>query len=176
MMSRNAASLALAAMMVQPGLAAPMQCVTDAEFHAGAHFVMPILIDGAAKKCQPTLGNGSYLATKSPALAQRFAAMAGDDSTITALVAKLDPKGDMKGLDAAALKGFVTVAVAKGMGSDLKPDICQTIDKVLTLLDPLPAENTIGLVEVILRQVDGDNAKKAARTGKPAKRTLCPES
>ena len=102
--------------------------------------------------------------------------MAGDDSTITALVAKLDPKGDMKGLDAAALKGFVTVAVAKGMGSDLKPDICQTIDKVLTLLDPLPAENTIGLVEVILRQVDGDNAKKAARTGKPAKRTLCPES
>ena len=176
MMSRIAASLALAAVMVQPGLAAPMQCVTGAEFHAGARFVMPILIDGAAKKCQPTLGNGSYLATKSSALAQRFAAMAGDDSTITALVAKLDPKGDMKGLDAAALKGFVTVAVAKGMGSDLKPDICQAIDKVLALLDPLPAKNTIGLVEVILRQVDGDNAKKAARTGKPAKSTLCPES
>ena len=175
MISRFAASLALAAVMVQPALAAPGQCVTAAEFHAGARFVMPILIDGAAKKCQPTLGNGSYLATKGAALAQRYASQAGDDDVITALVAKLDPKGDMKGLDAGALKAFATVAVAKGMGDDLKPDVCPTIDKVLTQLDPMPAENTIGLVEVILRQVDADKAKKAAKTGGLAKRMLCPE-
>jgi hypothetical protein len=168
--------LALAAVVVQPALAAPMQCATGAEFHAGARFVMPILIDGATKKCQPLLGSGSYLATKGPALAQRYAALPGDDSTITALVGKLDPKGDMKGLDAAALKGFATVAVAKGMGDDLKPSICPTIDKVLALLDPLPAENTIGLIEVILRQVDDDNVKKAERAGKPPKRILCPGS
>lgn len=176
MISRIAGALALAAVTVQPALAAPNRCVTAAEFHAGARFVMPILIDGAAKKCQPTLGNGSYLATRGPALAQRYASLAGDDGVITALVGKLDPKGDMKGLDAAALKAFATVAVAKGMGDDLKPDICPTIDKVLALLDPMPAENTIGLVEVILRRVDADNARKAAKTGGPAKRVLCPEA
>ena len=176
MISRIAGALALAAVTVQPAWAAPNRCFTAAEFHAGARFVMPILIDGAAKKCQPTLGNGSYLATRGPALAQRFASLAGDDGVITALVGKLDPKGDMKGLDAAALKAFATVAVAKGMGDDLKPDICPTIDKVLALLDPMPAQNTIGLVEVILRRVDADNAKKAARTGGPAKRFLCPEA
>lgn len=173
MMSRIAASLALAAIVVQPAMAAPMQCATGAEFHAGARFVMPILIAGAAKKCRPTLGSASYLLAKGPALSQRFAAMPGDDSTITALVVKLDPKGDMKGLDADALKAFATIAVAKGMGDDLKPSICPTIDKVLALLDPMPAENTIGLVEVILRQVDDDNVKKAEKTGKPAKRILC---
>ncbi len=176
MISRIAASLALAAIVVQPALAAPMQCATSAEFHAGARFVMPILIDGASRKCQPALGNGSYLATKGPALSQRFAAMPGDDSSITALVGKLDPKGDLKGLDTAALKAFATVAVSKGMGDDLKPSICPTIDKVLALLDPMPAENTISLVEVILRKVDDDNVSKAAKTGKPAKRILCQES
>lgn len=176
MISRIAGALALVAVTVQPALAAPAQCVTAAEFRAGARFVMPILIEGAAKKCQPTLGNGSYLATKGPALEQRFAAQAGDDGVITALVAKLAPKGEMKGLDAGALKAFATVAVAKGMGDDLKPEICPTIDKVLALLDPMPAENTIGLVEVILRQVDADKAKKAAKTGGPAKRVLCPEA
>ena len=176
MISRIAASLALAAIVAQPALAAPMQCATSAEFHAGARFVMPILIEGASKKCQPTLGNGSYLVAKGPTLSQRFAALPGDDSTITTLVGKLDTKGDLKGLDAAALKAFATVAVSKGMGDDLKPSICPTIDKVLALLDPMPAENTIGVVEVILRQVDEDNAKKAAKTGKPAKRILCPGS
>ena len=176
MIKTLAASLALTAITVQPVLAAPTQCVTGAEFHAGVRFVMPILIVGVAKKCQPKLGNASYLATRGTALAQRYTAQAGDDSAVTGLVAKLDTKGDMKGLDAGALKGFVTVAVAKGLGDDLKPDTCPTIDKALALLDPLPAENTIGLVEVILRQIDADNAKKAARTGKPTKRVLCPEA
>ena len=175
MIKRIGGALALMAITAQPVLAAPMQCVTGAEFHAGARFVMPILIDGAAKRCKPTLGDGSYLATKGAGLAQRFASKGGDDGAITALVAKIDPKGDMKGLDAADLKGFVTIAVAKGMADDLKPDACKTIDQVLALLDPLPAENAISLVEVILRQVDADNAKKAAKAGKPAKRILCAE-
>lgn len=176
MITKLAASFALAATTIQPVLAAPAQCLTGAEFHASARFVMPILIDGVAKKCQPVLGTGSYLATKGNTLAQRYAAQAGDESTVAGLVAKLDTKGDMKGLDASGLKAFATVAVAKGMGDMLKPDTCTTIDKVLTQLDPLPAENTISLVEVILRQIDSDDAKKAAKSGKPAKRVLCAEA
>ena len=176
MIKQLAASLALSAITIQPALAAPAQCATSAEFHAGVRFVMPVLIDGVTKKCQPTLGAGSYLVTKGPALSQRFAAQAGDESAVTGLVAKLDSKGDLKGLDAAGIKAFATIAVSKGMGDMLKPDTCTTIDKVLTQLDPLPAENTISLVEVIVRQVDADDAKKAAKAGKPAKRVLCPEA
>lgn len=175
MIKQIAATLALAAITAQPALAAgPSQCLTGAEFHAGVRFVMPILVDGVTKKCVPTLGTGSYLATRGGVLAQRYAAQPGDDAAVTALVAKLDDSGDLKGLDANGLKAFATIAVSKGMGKDITPDTCRTIDQVLVQLDPLPAANTIGLVEVILRKVDDDDARKAAKAGRPAKRILCP--
>ena len=176
MLSRIAASLALAAVVVQPALAAPTQCITATEFHAGARFIMPILIDAVAKRCSPTLGDKSYLSTTGSNLVQRYAAQTGDEIAVSSLVGKIDEKHDMKGLDAADLKAFASVAVAKGLGDELKPETCPTIDKVLALLDPMPADNTIGLVEVILRQVDADDAKKAARLGRPAKHLLCPET
>lgn len=176
MIRKLAATLAIAAVTVQPALAAgPSQCVTAPEFRAGMRFAMPILVDAVAKKCGPAVGAASYLATKGGALSARYAALPGDDALVTALVGKIDDSGDMKGLDAAALRAFATVAVNKGIGKDLTPDTCKTIDQVLLQLDPLPAANMIGLLEVILRQVDADEARKAAKNGKPAKPILCPQ-
>jgi len=174
MIKQLAGSLTLAAMTIQPALAAPAGCLTSAELRAGARFVLPILIDGVIKKCTPTLASGSYLAIKGAELSKRYAALPGDDSVVATLVAKMDTKGELADLDPAALRAFATVAVTKGMAKDLKPEICPTIDKALELIDPLPAENTVGLFELVMRQVDADKAKAAVRAGQPVKQLLCP--
>ena len=169
------AALALSAMVAQPALAQSAPCVTSSELHAGVRFVMPILIGAVAKRCGPTLGSQSYLASHGAALAQRYVAQPGDDEVIASLAAKLDDKAIFAKLNADERKAFVIALVGKGVGDDLKPKTCPKIDQVLALLDPMPADNTIGLLEVLLRTMSDDSARKAAQQGKlTPKLSFCP--
>jgi len=162
-----AASLALVAMTAQPVMAEPAKCLAGPEMRLAARFLMPILIDGVSAKCAPSLGATAYLVSKGPDLAKRYAALPGDDSAIPPIVARLDTKGDLSGMSPDELRVFIKVGLLKAIGKDLTPETCGKVDKVLAILDPLPAENTVALIEFILRQVEAGDAKKAKRLGKP---------
>ncbi|MBS0253937.1 MAG: hypothetical protein JSS36_01680 [Proteobacteria bacterium] len=176
MIKQFAAGLAVTALTLQPALAAPAKCISSADLRAGAHFIMPILIDGIATKCAPALGSGSYLVSKGPDLAKRYEALPGDDSVVTSLIARLDNKGEMAGMTPAEARVFLKIGLFKAMGKDLTADICTKVDKVLSLVDPMPAENTVGLVEFFLREEDANKARRAARLGKPFEAKMCPAS
>ncbi|WP_421837231.1 hypothetical protein [Novosphingobium sp.] len=176
MMKKLAATLALAAMTMQPVLAAPEKCITGAEMRVAARFVMPILINGVSTKCAPVLGNGSYLATKGPDLLKRYEALPGDESAVPAIVERFDTKGELSGMSAAELRVFLKVGLFKAMGKDLTPEVCGKVDRVLTILDPLPAENTVALFEFVFREVEASDAKKAQRAGRAFESKICPAS
>lgn len=171
------ACLAAAAMSVQPALAQTTDCISMDEMGAGARFLMPVLVQGVASKCVPVLGPGSYLATTSEVLTQRFAPLDGDDAKLAALIEKVDKDGAMKGLDIPTIKAVSRVKIPEAVIRDLKPNSCPTIDKILALLDPLPSENMISIVTLIAREVETDNKRKAALKdkGAPAQKTqFCP--
>ena len=173
-MRRVVATLALSAMTIQPVMAAPAKCVGSSDLRAAAHFLVPIAVNVVSTKCLPMLGGTSYLATKGPELAKRYEALPGEDSVVTTLVEKFDSKGDMKGMTAEEVLVFIKVGFSKLLGKDLKPEMCRKIDKVLTIFDPLPAENTAALLEFIIREVEAGDARKAMRTGKPFVAKMCP--
>jgi hypothetical protein len=170
------AFVAIAATAAQPVMAQTTPCVTSVELRAGGRFLLPLLIEAADSRCRDTLGDKAYLSTHAGALAQRYAAQSGDDAAVTALVGKIDSKHEMKGLNLAELKAFAVAMVGKGMSTDLKPAACRKIDKVMAVLDPLPADNMISLLEIFIREVSEGNARKAAQRGAPLpKLSLCPE-
>lgn len=174
MMRQVAATLALAAMTIQPVMAAPATCLRSSDFRAAAHFLVPIAVNVLSTKCMPMLGNTSYLATKGSELAKRYEALPGDDSVVASLVEKFDSKGELKDMTVDELRVFIKVGFAKELSKELKPELCRKIDKVLAIVDPLPAENTAALLEFIIREVEASDAKKAMRSGKPFEAKLCP--
>jgi hypothetical protein len=174
MMNKLAAAVAMLAMTIQPVLAAPAACLTSADMRAAAHFVMPVLINGVTAKCSPSLGAASYLTAKGPDLVKRYEALPGDDSAAIRLIKRFDDKGEIDGMTADELRVFLKVGLAKAMGKDLTPENCRKVDKVLAILDPMPAENTVALVEFIVLQVEAGEAKKAKRLGKPFEAKICP--
>lgn len=176
MMKKLAAAAALSAMTIQPVLAAPANCVTSAEVRVAARFLMPILINGVSAKCAPSLGSTSYLVSKGPDLVKRYQALPGDDSQVPAIVTKVDSKGELTGMSADELRVFIKVGLLKAMGKDLTPEICGKVDKVLGILDPLPAENTVALLEFVFREVEAGDAKKALRAGRSFQSKICPVS
>ena len=176
MMKKIAACAALAAMTVQPVLAEPAACISSADMRAAAHLMMPILITGVSTKCGPSLPADSYLATKAPDLAKRYEALPGDDSVATRLVKRFDDKGELDGMTPDELRVFLKVGLAKEMGKDLTPETCRKVDKVLAILDPMPAENTVALLELVVRQMEAGDAKKAKRAGRPFEPKICPAS
>ncbi len=176
MINKLAAAVALAAMTSQPVLAAPANCVTGPEVRVAARFLMPILINGVSAKCAASLGNASYLVSKGPELVKRYEALPGDDSQVPAIVAKIDSKGELSGMSTDELRVFIKVGLIKAMGKDLTPEVCGKVDKVLAILDPLPAENTVALVEFAFREVEAGDAKKARRAGRSFESKVCPAS
>ena len=176
MIKQVAGSLALAAMTIQPALAAPAKCISAADFRAAAHYVVPIAVNGVSSKCLPLLSSTSYLATKGADLAKRYEALPGDDSAVAALVERFDTKGELKDMSVDDMRVFIKVGFAKVISKDLNPEMCGKVDKVLALIDPLPAENTTALFEFIMREAEAGEGKRAMRTGKPFQAKMCPQS
>lgn len=165
MMAKILAGVAATMVAAQPAMAQQAGCISADEMNAAARFLVPTLVDGVTKKCTPVLGPESYLSTQGDAFSQRFMPQKGDDALLASLLPKLDKKGTMKGVDIAMLKAVAGVEIAKGMAKDLKPDACAPIDKVLKLMDPLPPENLVGLIAVILQQVEQDKKRKSSAAG-----------
>ena len=174
-LSRYVLAIALTSTIAQPVLAQSAQCINSSELRAGMRFAMPTVIGAVSKQCKPLLPANAYLITKGQALSQRYAAIDGDDALLSTLIAKVDRKGDFKGLDISMLKPLFVGVIGKELATDIKPNSCPLINKVLEQLDPLPAENMINLIEVVMREYDADAARKAAKNGHPDhKAVMCP--
>ncbi len=168
-MNRLSRFLAAAVLMTLPGhamAADAAKCITHEEFRSAAAVLMPSLVGAAVNKCTKTLNPSAYLVTQGPALLTRYQDFAkGKEATVSKLIERLGPIPELDGVAPDKLLTVADVFISAAIQKELTPGLCADVSEGLAFLDPMPAENTIGLVDFILTKVQRDEAKKRAKSG-----------
>ncbi len=171
-------ALCLIAVPVQaaPPPTKPVTCVTKAELHAGLAFLMQEALVAVESKCGSLLGETSYLREKGSSLVTRYgeAADAGT-SDLNNLIKRLGPDFKIADGDPVAMKAVFSTLITNQLGKMLVNKSCADVDQVLALLDPLPAENMLGLVEFIIQRFDQSDRVKGRRSVRSSRPVLCRE-
>jgi len=138
-----------------PGVAqaAETPCLTAAEFSGVASYALPSVITGTTLRCSATLPASSYLRSNGTQLAARYAAGKASawpvakaaflrvsttaDQAANALFANL-PDQSMQTMLDALIEGAVS--------QQIPTERCATIDQLVRVVAPLPAESTAELI------------------------------
>jgi len=159
------ASLVLAALPIAAVAAAP-PCLTPSEFTALSNYALPSVINGTTERCATVLPAGAWLKRNGAQLAERYAAgkAAAWPAAKTAFL-KLassgggnDATGLMKTLPDNSQQQIADAFIAGLVGQRLPAERCSVIDRLISLVAPLPRENTAELIAVM--------AGLAAKTGR----------
>lgn len=144
--------LALAAAFALSGAttaqAAVPPCLTPAEFTALTDYAMPSAIRGAAARCSAALPANAYLRTNAEALAHKYDAGKARNwpaakGAFLRVGAVLNPEAGalFKSMPDAAVQPIVDSMMTGLVGQKLPLDRCASLDRLVTLLSPLPADN-----------------------------------
>lgn len=170
--SRSIAILALAGVgtaTAAQGLA--RSCLNGPDAEAVLLAVAPVAIKAAGGVCAPALPRNAFLLQPDPAFLSRLA-----QASEQAWPRASDAAGRLAGPDLApmfqheAMRPALGVLVAAQVVADLKPADCPKLDRILTMLSPLPPRNIAALGVTILQYAQD----KAARQGRKSKLPLCP--
>jgi hypothetical protein len=153
---RKFATICAAALATVSGTAQAAQpCLTPAEASSLVGYALPAAISGTTKRCTPSLAPSAFLPKGGAELAARYAAgkaqnwpaakaaflkMGGKDQTTTMLAGLPDP----------SLQQMLDAIIEGMVAQEIPTEKCGTIDRVIGLLAPLPAQNTAELIGVIL--------------------------
>lgn len=148
-------------------------CIPQPEAEALFLALAPTLIDSVAATCAPTLPPGALLRRGVAPLKAKYAAEsdAAWPRAKEGLRKLIGPDGGAI-VDSEMARPLVTSLVAPMLAKDIKAKDCPNIDRVLTLIDPLPPKNTAALVVAL---IDMSGAGKAA-PGRKADFPLCPRA
>ena len=120
-------------------------CLTEAEAQSVFLAVAPDVVRAVATKCAPSLPNTAMLRNGLAAfIAPYDAAAANAWPQALPAIGKM-AGAETKGVEPAALKPLIGPMVGAMASDTLKPADCQTIDRVLSLVAPLPPANVAGL-------------------------------
>lgn len=167
-------TLLIAGALALPGPAmaqAAKPCLTPAEAEGLVTFALPSLLDGISKQCAPSLPATASLSQSGKLIAAKYQADA--DRAWPVASAAFDKISGMKMANAmgeAGLRGLLQGALSAGMGEQIKPKDCVTVDRFVDILQPLPASNMARLVVAFLE------LGSANKSGQPSKSplNLCP--
>lgn len=144
-----------AALAFIPGLvqAAESVCVTPREFSSLVSYALPSAITGTSKRCATQLGRDSYLSRNAQPLANKYATLkaanwAGAKSAFFKLGAAKDATANrlLTSLPDQSLQQIVDPLLEGMVTQQIPLERCGTIDSIVRLLAPLPAENTAELI------------------------------
>lgn len=161
------AALALVAAPSAQTQTAP--CVPQREAEALILALAPAMIGSVAATCATALPPSALLRRSVGPLTAKFAAE-GDAAWPLAkegLRKLVGPEGAAM-VDSELARPMVTAMVAPLLAKEIKAKDCPNIDRILTLLDPLPARNTAGLVVAILEMAGKDKPRGKSPL------TICP--
>ena len=151
-----AAVLAMTPMVASATAHAAAPCITSEEFGSLAQFAMPSIVEGARQRCLNTLPATAFLRTGAAAMEQRYrqgSAQAWPRAKAAFL--KIGNTGKDTDLLFAAmpdsgLQSTIDTVVQGLVVSQLPPDQCATVDRLLADLAPLPARNTADLIALLV--------------------------
>lgn len=154
--NRRAASRLAAvalAMVSSAAHAAQTPCLTAGEFSSLASYSLPSIISGTSQRCASTLGPDAFLKRSGGELAARYAANKSSAwPGAKAAFLKLSTSGGadanklIGGMPDASLQQMLDGMMQGIIGQQIPLERCATIDNVVRLLAPLPAQNTAELI------------------------------
>lgn len=161
--------VALAAIPGQAVAQSAKSCLTQPEAQALVTYALPSAIRGITTKCTPVLPATTALIQSGPIIAARYQIEADNAWPVARLAF-----GKISGLDLtgtfgeAAARGLVDAALGAGLAEKVKPEDCAKVDRLVDILEPLPARNMAMLVTTLM-EFGG-----AEKRGKSPLR-MCPE-
>lgn len=156
---RIAAALTIAALLcASPAAAAP--CLTDREAEAMALVALPDIIQQTGVICAARLPATSLVRRPSGAFLAKYRAE-GDrawPAARDAIVKLSDPTVDLL-LQSDYARPLLTTLLGTQLVGRIAPRDCGTIDRLVTLLEPLPPRNTAGIIVTTLRYLKAEKAR-----------------
>lgn len=145
-------------------------CVPQREAEALFLALAPAMIGSVAATCATTLPPGALLRRSVGPLTAKYAAEseAAWPAAREGLRKLVGPDGAQM-VDSELARPMVTAMIAPLLAKEVKAKDCPNIDRILTLIDPLPAKNTAALIVALL---DISGKGKEARGRNPF--ILCP--
>ncbi len=166
-----AAILALAA-LAQPQAAFAQQCVDQQDLADSVIYAMPLMAEAFEDKCGAQLKPDGFMATKgdafvAPYRAQQakkwpaamrvltvFAQSGGEDNEGGEGMAEL-----FQSLPADAVRPFVDALIVQKLSEEIKTADCGKIERGVSLIAPLPPQNTGALVAFVFDLTGVDKPK-----------------
>jgi hypothetical protein len=149
----------LALALVAGPATAQTACLTGPEAEAITQVALPEIIRDAGRVCA-SLPATSLLRRPSGAFIAKYEAEA-DRAWPAArnAIGKLSDPAITPLLDSNFARPLVTSLVAPQVTGRLQASDCPTLDRLVTLLEPLPAKNTAGIVVATLQYLKAERAK-----------------
>ncbi|RHW16516.1 hypothetical protein D1610_15620 [Sphingomonas gilva] len=162
-MRRTASIVAAISLAVSAGAQAQnaKPCVTAAEGEGLALYVMPDVVRSASQTCRPHLPRTALLANPAPLIAKFQAETDAAWPAARAAFGKIAGDDVAPFLDGNMAKPMISAMMGPMLTAEIKPKDCPAINRVVELLQPLPARNAAALFITIAQLAsEGDKASK----------------
>ena len=149
-----ASSLAIAATAAQAAETAPSACMSGAELRDMMLSLAPATFDAVRAQCATTLSAGSQLQKNSAMMVRYRAAAQTAWPHAKAAFLKLTPHGDdaeTQKAAAAMTPEMIGALVMPQLIKTISAGDCQSIDRIATLVEPLPSDNLGELIVSVVR-------------------------
>lgn len=174
MMRRAVLVAAALSLTASPAMAAP-PCLTAPEAESLAAVAMPEILRETGRVCAATLPATALVRRDSGPLIAKYQREADRawPAARTALLKLSDPMVAPL-VDSEYARPLLTTLVVKLIVGRVDTGDCGMIDRMATLLEPLPARNTAGIVVTALQYLKVEKAKKNAAVQNVPDLPLCP--
>ncbi|HTG38388.1 hypothetical protein [Sphingomonas sp.] len=138
-------------------------CLTEREGESVLLYLAPDLLAQTNRICAPILPANAYLRRSGATLGQRYAGVSAEAwPAARTAIAKIAGPDVAPLLDSAFAAPAVASLVAPLVAAEITASDCPRLDRILSLMAPLPPRNVAGLAVAFL-QLAGDRDRKAGR-------------
>lgn len=138
--------------------------LTAEQVAAATRYALPHLYSSLQTQCSPVLSSNGYLALNRERLAKKFTDGADENWVLARDVlfqfSGQDADSAMADLPDEALKPFVDGMIGVMIAGKIKPADCDTAERVLETLDPMPADNVAQLIGVVVEKAEQSKRNK----------------
>lgn len=168
--------LATLALIALPGTAvAQTPCLTTSEAEAITLVAFPDIILETGRVCTALPAASLVRRTSGPFISRYQAEADRAWPTARSAIAKLsDPRMSMLLLQSDFARPLITSLIAPLIVGRVQPSDCGTIDRLTTLLEPLPPRNTAGIVVTSLQHLKAEKARGNASVRDVPDLPVCP--
>lgn len=160
-MTRILAAVLAGAIVAQP-VAAQAACITAPEAEAMTMVAMPEILRQTGTVCAARLPATSLIRRPDSMLIDRYQREADRAwPSARAGIAKLSDPAIAPLLDSDFARGLLVSLLVPQIVGRIAASDCAMIDRLVTLLDPLPPRNTAGIVVAALQYLKAEKAKGA---------------